>query len=404
MSAQRIATTPKSRIQSLSCQGIRVVEHYYQIKELVRARLGDGHALLFAEPGGLQHGDVIDWYSPLQGPVSAVADLPEDEARMVAAQAEQMARDIRNLADELKADAGSQTNILRGMTLESALHYPDASCIYAVGGIPVMTCWGFSSSTQGARPEDLARFGERFAPSAPPPPAQAQAQAPPKTDSRAFAWLCLLPLLLLLLLILFASFGSWRPLIAGLGPIIQLPPLPWVSAGDSRAEQQALEFEENALRMDINGLREKLSTLAALCAPERRASQPEDAPGQPLVIPEKADDYAFLQGRWINDAGLVSRLDGRPITVTYTFDASGNGTATVRQADGQDCSGKARAHFAGQGILRIETENQTCPDENKSYKAEIIECRQTAEGKTSCLGKSADGADWGGNVHFRRIP
>jgi hypothetical protein len=380
------------------------VEHYHQIRELVRSRLGDEYALLFAEPGGLRQGEVVDWYSPLRGPAGPVTELPAEEAREVAALADQMAKSIKRLAEDLKGSGASQTNVLRGMMLELALHYPDPSCIYAVGGQPVMTCWGFSSSTKGAQPEDLARFRERFDParSVPPP-----VPPPPHARGNLTGRLWLLPLLLLLLLLLvvFVPFGAWRPLLALPGLNFRLPPLPWASARDARAELPALKSEESGLQADIDRLRGELSARADLClSGQRRDSPPETNLRRDLVIPEKTDDYTFLLGQWMNDAGLVSRLDSRPITVIYSFDASGNGTVTVRQAGKRDCVGKAGAHFTSPGVLRIEAENQVCPGENKSYKAEIIECRQTADGRTSCLGRSADGASWGGNVHFRRIP
>jgi hypothetical protein len=383
------------------------VEHYYQIKELVRSRLGDDYALLFAEPGGLHQGEVVDWYSPLQGPAKPVTELPGDEARKVAALAEQMAKAIKRLAEDLKGSDASQTNVLRGMTLELALHYPDPSCIYAVGGQPVMTCWGFSSSTKGAQPEDLVRFGERFVPTAaaPPPSVQPPPQKRPDILGIPPGWLWLLPLLLLLLLVVFVPFGAWRPIIALPGLDFRLPALPWASARDAQAELRALKSEENGLQTDIDKLREELSAQAALCLPGQRQDDPPKADlRQDLVIPEKTDDYAFLLGQWMNDAGLISRLDSQPITVLYSFGASGNGTVTVRQAGKGDCVGKARAHFTSPGVLRIEAENQVCPGENKSYKAEVIECRQTADGQTSCLGRAADGASWGGNVYFRRVP
>ena len=407
MSARRLTSTPKSQIQSLSCQGTRVVDHYYQIKELVRSRLGDEYALLFAEPGGLRQGEVVDWYSPLQGPAKPVTELPEDEARKVAVLTDQMAKSIRRLAEDLKGSGASQANVLRGMMLELALHYPDPSCIYAVGGQPVMTCWGFSSSTKGAQPEDLARFGERFvpAPAAPPSSVQPPPQERPGARRGLPGWLSLLPLLLLLLLVVFVPFGAWRPVIALPGLDFRLPSLPWASTRGAQAELEALKSEESVLQADIDRLREELSAQAALCLPgQRRDARSGAAPRQDLVIPEKTDDYAFLLGQWMNDAGLISRLDSQPITVIYSFDASGNGTVTVRQEGKGDCAGKARAYFSSPGVLRIEAENQVCPGENKSYKAEVIECRQTADGQTSCLGKSTDGASWGGNVYFRRIP
>ncbi|MDR1776943.1 MAG: hypothetical protein LBR31_03840 [Desulfovibrio sp.] len=388
MGSRHIASTPKSQVQSLSCQGTRVVEHYHQIRELTCARLDERHALLFAEPDGLRSGEVIDWYTPLPGPAAPVTELPEEEARELVGVAEQMAKDIQSLAGKLKADGSSQTNVLRGMTLELAICCPSPSCLYSVGGQPVMTCWGFSSSTPGAQPEELVRIGKHF------PRHTAATPLPPTRNTgdgrSALAWLWLLPLLCALLLLLFVPLGPWRPLVDVFG-LDSRPP----AADNARSSETAsLNAEEDRPGTGLSDPRLHPTD----------ASETPEPPRQELVIPPKAVDYAFLEGKWMNDAGLVSRMDGRPITVIYAFDAAGNGTVTVRQNGKQDCVGKAGARFSGPGVLRIEAEKQTCPDENKSYRAETIECRQTGDGQTSCLGKSAEGADWGGNVYFKRVP
>ncbi|MDR1490799.1 MAG: hypothetical protein LBS65_10040 [Desulfovibrio sp.] len=403
MSSQLVASIPRSRIQSLACQGIRVVENYHQIKELVRAKLGDDHALLFAEPASLGgSGDSIDWYTPVQGPVRPVTELPEEEAQKIFALVRQMGQGIKRLAQELK-DSGNQQQIVRGSILEMALCYPEVSYIYAVGGQPVLTCWGFSAGTAGAQPEDLARCGEGFV--TPKPRASSAKPVPTQITDRErgvfFPWLPALLLLLLLLTLLFVPFGNWEPLVSVPGLNFRLPALPGASEGAASQALDELQGEEKQLRADIEKLRLRLEERAALCvppAPERAEVTPQD-----LVIPEKSSDYKFLEGSWKSDAGLVSKEDGKPIIVIYSFDANGEGTATVKRGDG-DCVGKARAQFTAGGALRIESEKQVCPTGGRSYAEEIIECSPTGGGRASCRGKSASGADWGGFVNFRRIP
>ncbi|MDR3175868.1 MAG: hypothetical protein LBU06_04975 [Desulfovibrio sp.] len=403
MSSQLVASIPRSRIQSLACQGIRVVENYHQIKELVRARLGDDHALLFAEPASLGgSGDNIDWYTPVQGPVRPVTELPEEDAQKIFAIVQQMGQGIKRLAQELK-DSGNQQQIVRGSILETALCYPGVSYIYAVGGQPVLTCWGFSAGTAGAQPEDLARCGDGFV-AAKPRASGAKPvspQAPAEEKNGFFPWLLPLFLLLLLLTLLFVPFGNWEPLASVPGLNFRLPALPGAKDQEAIPALDELRGEEKQLRGDIETLRLRLEERAALCtsSPSKQAA----VPPQDLVIPEKSSDYKFLEGSWKSDAGLVSKEDGKPIIVIYTFDANGEGKATVKREDG-DCVGKARAQFTAGGVLRIESEKQVCPSGGRTYAEEIIECSPTGGGRASCRGKSASGADWGGSVNFRRIP
>ena len=414
MSTQRIASTPKSQIQSLAFQGIRVTDSYHQIVELVRKRRGDSYTLLFAEPSPSADGSAIDWYSPVQGPVRRLTELPAEEGQALIARVTQMGQEIRLLADELKG-TGIQANVVRGTLLEMALRYPDTTHIYAIGGQPVVTCWGFAPGTQGAQPEDLARLGEKMPPpraavnganetsTAPPPPA---APAAGRSCPGSLAWLLPLLLLALLLLVLFVPFGSWNPLISIPGLNFRLPALPGssgIAAPDGALEVPRLHAEGKSLQADIDSLRLLLEGKAAQCPPAVQPPVVEDT-REALVVPEKTNDYGFLKGKWMNDAGLRNKEDGQPIIVVYDFDDKGDGTVSVRQQGRQACVGAAKARFTEDGVLRIETERQSCPGENRAYSAEVIECRPAAAGKSSCLGRVASGNTWGGSVYFYRVP
>ena len=458
MATNLIVTVSKSAIHSLAHQGILVHESFHQIRDLVRSRLGDAYALLFAEPSPSRDGSSIDWYTPVQGTAKRLVDLPEEEQRAARAATLRMAQDIARIAVELK-QSGIAPQVTRGTILELALQYPDEKHIYVVGEQPLFTCWGFGPGTPGVQPQDLTRLGQVVAPpKAPPPtvptaaPTVAPAAQPLAAEKRrgGISWLWLLPLLLLLLLVflLTASFGGNAPLIPIPGFNFTCPALPFpnkapisLAEGEKKpsaeaekllAEIQDLEKKSRALaeqcppesapsgtgaaldsakapsaeaeklRAEIRDLEKKLHALAVQCPPEAAPPVRETLPDQKkeaLVIPEKPSDMDFLRGRWLCDRGLYSKADGQPIILLYDFDSNGKGTATVRQQGREDCIGPAVASMNAQGILIIEAERQICPN-GRSYSAETIECRGDVANRAMCRGKSGAGTDWGESVPF----
>ncbi len=408
MSINFIVTTPKTDIQSLAHQGIQVSDSFHQIREMVRLRLGDAYALLFAEPSLRADGSAIDWYTPVQGQVRRLLDLPEEEQKTARAALIRMALDIHRIAEEIKG-ASVSAQVTRGNILSLALQYPDESHIYVVGGQPVFTCWGFGPGTAGALPQNLARLAPNATASKSAPTqseAPVQPGFPPAAPSRGgISRLWLLPLLLLVLLffLLTTSFGGLPPLIPGLD--FKGPALPFVKspAKNATADQQKLNDEEAALRAEIDTLEAKVKTLAENCKPQPAPSAggavPETA-REALVIPEKSSTMEFLRGRWLCDRGLISKADRQPISIIYEFDDQGKGTTTVRQNGRDDCVGSATAFLNNSGVLTIESEKQVCSG-GRSYSAEIIECQSGAD-RAMCLGKSGSGSTWGERVPFYR--
>ena len=446
MATNLIVTVPKSTVHSLAHQGILVYESFHQIRDLVRARLGDAYALLFAEPSLSKDGSAIDWYTPVQGTARRLVDLPEEEQRAARAATVRMAQDIARVAVELK-QSGIASQVTRGTILELALQYPDERCIYLVGEQPLFICWGFGPGTPGAQPQDLTRLGQVVTPPKVPAAQAAQAAQPLTTQQRrgGVSWLWLLPLLLLPLLffLLTASFGGRAPLIPIPGFNFKMPALPFPKitstlpaevekapspeAEKLRAEIEVLEknllslaeqcppeaaeeekapsTEAEKLRTEIHDLEKQLLDLAEQCPPKAAPFAIEAIPEQErkaLIIPEKPSDMNFLRGRWLCDRGLFSKADGQPLILLYDFDADGKGTATVRQKGRKDCVGPAVASMNAQGVLIIEAERQMCPD-GRGYSAETIECRGDAANRAICRGKSGQGTDWGESVPFYKV-
>ena len=400
MATNLIVTVSKSSIHSLAHQGILVHESFHQIRDLVRARLGDAYALLFAEPSPSKDGSSIDWYTPVQGTAKRLTDLPEEEQRAARAATVRMAQDIARVAVELK-QSGIAPQVTRGTILELALQYPDENCIYVIGEQPVFTCWGFGPGTPGAQPQDLTRLGQVTAPPKAPP---AQPIAAQKRRG-GISWLWLLPLLLLPLLffLLTASFGGNAPLIPIPGFNFTCPALPFPKIPDFNFKFPALPFakktpisladgekdplaEAEKLRAEIQTLEKKLLALAEHCPPEQESNV--------LVIPKNPADMSFLRGRW-----STSNIIDKSQLVFFDFDSSGQGTVTVRKKGYADCASSVVASMNAQGVLIIEEKGFMCPD-GRIFLAETVECRGDVNNRSVC---HVVGAEWLGTTPMYKI-
>lgn len=385
MKAQRIASTPRNSMHALIFQGIAVSQSHAQISQMLGQRLGEDYALLFAEP---QAGpECIDWYSAAQGAPRRLADLPEAERAPLLAMLAGMGAEIQSLAAELQK-SGDELKATRGHVLELALRYPSRDNIFAVGSKPVLTCWGFGPGTPGVEPQILSRPG--YAPAA---AAQGQPAAGTERPPRRwplFLWLLPLALLCLLFWLLFASFGG-LPALSGLS--LWHVGLPDFMDSPDELEKH-LAQEEGAARQDLDKARERLEIHAADC---KRTAEP--MPPESLRIPEKADNPAFMAGRWLCSSGLVNQKSHERVQFEFFFDARGSGSGVVHEKN-DACKGAASADVSG-GVLRVRLEPQVCQKSGAIYSSLEIECRETGGGKSQCRGQNHDGSHW--DATFSRI-
>lgn len=116
------------------------------------------------------------------------------------------------------------------------------------------------------------------------------------------------------------------------------------------------------------------------------------AAGTELVIPDaslRSGDLGFLSGCWNNESGLENLNTGRPVIVSYCFDASGRGHTSVHDSDGL-CRGPVRAAINPNGRLDIKAEFAVCPG-GGSYTPVTVACQRGESGKASCLGRNQGG-------------
>lgn len=395
MTGNLIATTPKASMHALAFQGIMVYASFPQIRDMLMRNFGDEYVLLFARPEENTGDGNIDWYTPVQGNARKLEELPDEERTKLTGRLAEMAREILKLAEQL-INTHEPLKVTRGNILKLALQYPDDSCLYAVGGQPVYTCWGFGPGTPGVEGKNLTRLA-MVASAVPRREERPVEPVPPEDDayreplpvyvarrSGGWGWLWLpLLLLLLLLALLFVGFGP-LPAISGF-TLFRLPELAFLTGGgDPKAD---------ALKDDVADLERRLNDLVAQCRPEEkeRGRKPE-RPKQELVIPEKAEDSSFLAGSWTCDTGLYNSETSEPVKVEFIFDDNGVGKAITREPN-DVCQGAAKATLAG-GVLRINVEKQVCAKKNSSYNPLVIECRIDANKQTHCDGMNEGGSNW----------
>lgn len=341
MNGTLITTTPRGGMHPLAVQGIPALDRHAQITDLLRSRLGEAYALLFAEPVFDPDRNVVDWYTPAASPPVPLEMLDEAARDAVRERLGQMAGDIRALAEELTARDAENGRNVAGEILTAALFFPDEKALYLSGEQPVVILWGCAPPQAGVEPRDLSRLARRTLLPATPSASVASDQAAASVDVQGrtvqrggrFPWWLLLALLLLAL-----ALALWFT--------------------------DAVPF--------LHPRKDTLNT-------ERTLSLPETIHGQ--------SDVRFLAGTWRCDTGLVDS-SGVPVAVVYTFDERGEGVISITGITGDTpCQGKTKSSLDTRGVLTIETDPDIACPSGQSFRGQTVECRRIGA-NTQCRGRN----------------
>lgn len=383
MNGTLITTTSRGNMHPLAVQGILALDRHAQITDLLRSRLGETYALLFAEPVFDPDRGVVDWYTPADArpvPLTALDDAARDAVRE---RLGGMAGDIRALAETLGEETENRHGIA-GEILAAALSFPDEDALYLVGEQPVAILWGCGPGTPGVEPGDLSRLARLTPPPRPAPlpaapgtrisPDQTSAPAEHRERAGLLPWLAALALLLLLLALAYALWGTDE--VPSLYPRMK----------ELNADQEREIGLQARLSDEIAELRRSVAERKALCVKhdkplaEQTLSLPDTSPAQP--------DTAFLAGTWICDAGLADS-SGQPVVVVYAFNGHGEGVVSITGATGVGpCRGRATSRLDTNGVLTIETDSSiSCPG-GQSFRGQTVECRRIGA-DTQCRGRNA---------------
>ena len=412
MTGTFIASTPKASMHALAYQGIMAAECYPQIRDMLRHRFGDDYVLLFAEPIHNKAEGIVDWYTPVQGSVQHLSELPSQEQEKVRTRLHSMGNDIRHYAEELKQSPDA-LKLTRGNILELILNYPDDNSLYVVGQQPVFVCWGFGPGTPGVDAQNLCRLS-RITPGTEAKVQETNAAPSPEiplkdsiSNKRRFSTWWLLPLLLMLLLflLLFSGFGS-MPALSGI-TLLHFPSWPFAGQADIL---QRLKDENTELMLRRDALREKARSYADSCVPAQPSIQipprttinpPAAEPSsikQDLIIPENVGNLNFIQGRWRCDTGLENIRTHEPVAFEFSFDEHGRGQGIVHEKN-DVCTGDASATLQD-GMLHITLGPQKCQRSQTFYEGLHILCRNASGHVTMCKGTNKDGTTW--DAYFKK--
>lgn len=115
----------------------------------------------------------------------------------------------------------------------------------------------------------------------------------------------------------------------------------------------------------------------------RPGDKRSDVKGEPLVIPEGAEDASFLAGDWSFDRMFV-RPDGGRLRADFSFDGNGRGVAAFTDDKNVRHTAEAAASMSD-GVLKIQTTPYTNPESSQVYYPEFMEC-ENSDGAALCRG------------------
>lgn len=245
----------------------------------LRARLGDDHARLFAEPVATEHGDKIDWYAPFSGQATRFADLPSERQSALRDRIGAMVADIRAESGRLADSVDPQDQRL-SEALRNAIEIPDETMIFAVpdeeGMLqPVLVHWAWLRDRQESVRGVLTAMVPRPDSSAA-PDAAAQTGPEQKTPLN-WAWLVLLGWLLLVALLAAILYLLIAPCDVNPGRFGTCPgPDPQISA---------IPGETTVIEDEIAGLKREIALLDRNCQPVIPISPAPEAPQQGGTLP-----------------------------------------------------------------------------------------------------------------------
>ncbi|MBI3451999.1 MAG: VWA domain-containing protein [Rhodospirillales bacterium] len=295
-----VTTTPVAPFRRLGTHNRPAIGAFEQLQEVVRARLGERHRRLLAEPAVDSAAGTVDWYTDMSGPAQRLADAPPDLRRALEAELPRLLDDLRALgANLVRAGEAGGANLL-GAMLQLATTHPGPDAVYVVDGQPVLVLWGHESLDPKAPPTPFL------------PPAPEVSPTKPSLTWRDrlsavapwLRWLLVALLLLLLLLLLWlllrgyvadiARPESGRPVPTPVAvtptPPAAVPSAPSATTPPAPRDDDLAQAREReaALRAELDRLQRDYDAARASCpAPPRTGGilTPESLPPVPPTQP-----------------------------------------------------------------------------------------------------------------------
>ncbi|MBG0750780.1 hypothetical protein Q7O_000513 [Pectobacterium carotovorum subsp. carotovorum PCCS1] len=420
-----------------------------QLRETLRLRKQQQIADCLAIPQPNEHGDRIDWYSPVDGKVTSWIAASEEEREKALALLETYQAAVADISQRAQ-NAEKAGQKLFGVLLAKAIQFPGANHVYLVDGKPVLTFWGFVNLDKKSRLDALdclrpvikeaeplfvapapaatlplvdpvpepepqpVRPPEPVEPA--PAPAAAAAAVPVRPPFFRLWWLLPAAALLAILSLqirgcvsgqddkpasdLAATVKPEKRALPSSTPVEPAPqqesaPVPPV------AEKEAVKVVEPAPPVAAVPAAEATKPEApAATEPKEPVTPPaeplvEQVPASPagkddLVMPAdavKIGSIKFLNGNWRVIVDGKAPITGRPPSLRYQIQ-NGKGTARITHGDGVTCRANVEAGLMSSGNLIINSRSGARCSDNSRFQMPELVCKQGASGTAAeCIGR-----------------
>ncbi|QPI41107.1 MULTISPECIES: SrfA family protein [Pectobacterium] len=420
-----------------------------QLRETLRLRKQQQIADCLAIPQPNEHGDRIDWYSPVDGKVTSWIAASEEEREKALALLETYQAAVADISQRAQ-NAEKAGQKLFGVLLAKAIQFPGANHVYLVDGKPVLTFWGFVNLDKKSRLDALdclrpvikeaeplfvapapaatlplvdpvpepepqpVRPPEPVEPA--PAPAAAAAAVPVRPPFFRLWWLLPAAALLAILSLQIRGCVSGQDdkpasdLAATVKP--EKRALPSSTPVEPAPQQESAPVPPVAEKEAIKAV-EPAPPVAAVPAaeatkPEAPAAtepkEPVTPPAEPVVeqvpsIPAGKDDLVmpadavkigsikFLNGNWRVIVDGKAPITGRPPSLRYQIQ-NGKGTARITHGDGVTCRANVEAGLMSSGNLIINSRSGARCSDNSRFQMPELVCKQGASGTAAeCIGR-----------------
>ena len=221
-----VASTPQGQLRLLGSGGTFAVRNFQQIRQYLKASLGEDYARFLAEPSFDNANARIDWYAEVAGEPRPLSALDPAAAEAARTKLQERRTRIQGLAEAL-SKREQQSAILLGELLRQALSVPNDEAVLVAGEEPLLINWGAAADQPRAGSGGTVLSGTlrgapaKAAPVTPPPaaavaPVAAVTALPPRRS--AAYWLWALPLWLLFAVIMSIIYYELLEACGASGP------------------------------------------------------------------------------------------------------------------------------------------------------------------------------------------
>ncbi|KFX07493.1 SrfA [Pectobacterium betavasculorum] len=415
-----------------------------QLRETLRLRKQQQIADCLAIPQPNEHGDRIDWYSPVDGKVTSWIAASEEERKNALSLLETYQTAVADISQRAQ-NAEKAGQKLFGVLLAKAIQFPGANHVYLVDGKPVLTFWGFVNLDKKSRLDALDCLRPIIKETEPlfvaPTPAASVPTPPladpvPEPETQPMVQpepIAPTPVPAAALPTRPPFFRLWWLLpAAALLAILSLQIRGCVSEQEKQTSEQAatVKSEKRALPSStpaeptpppappvaekeiVKATEPPISAppvvspapIVEAAKPEAPAAVEPKEPVEPVVeqvpaLPAGKDDLVmpadavkigsikFLNGNWRVIVDGKAPITGRPPSLRYQIQ-NGKGTARITHGDGVTCRANVEAGLMSSGNLIINSRSGARCSDNSRFQMPELVCKQGASGTAAeCIGR-----------------